>query len=101
MPFIYLNYIYSTIFNILLIFISIYNAPYHKAERYMHIAPFRNGTLSKNARDRRGNALDGSTLRLVTSYLRQVRGGGHLSIQMGTYLPKSGTTAKRCLTGKS
>lgn len=28
MPFIYLNYIYSTIFNILLIFISIYNAPY-------------------------------------------------------------------------
>jgi hypothetical protein len=29
MPFIYLNYIYSTIFNILLIFISIYNAPYH------------------------------------------------------------------------
>ena len=28
MPFIYLNYIYSTKFNILLIFISIYNAPY-------------------------------------------------------------------------
>ena len=34
MPFIYLNYIYSTIFNILLIFISIYNAPYHRDPFY-------------------------------------------------------------------
>ncbi len=36
MPFIYLNYIYSTIFNILLIFISIYNAPYQQGGRKEH-----------------------------------------------------------------
>ena len=40
MPFIYLNYIYSTIFNILLIFISIYNAPY---QLYNHFAIIMEG----------------------------------------------------------
>ena len=37
MPFIYLNYIYSTIFNILLIFISIYNAPYQLLSQFLTI----------------------------------------------------------------